>query len=168
MWWSLFHNQVAHFKPATIVKRLQYRCFPVNLAKFLRTAVLWNTSGWLLLAIFNKQNISKLERERFNKTCFNNYCIYAITFWIYFQKTMDFRLLDMTSSYQRCSVKKKALQNFAKFTGKHLCWSFFFNKRERFWCRCFPVNFTKILKTALLQNTFRQLFLQYLLLEHGY
>ena len=32
------------------------------------------------------------------------------------------------SSHQRCSVKKGVLVNFAKFTGKHLCHSLFFNK----------------------------------------
>ena len=31
-------------------------------------------------------------------------------------------------SHQRCSVKKRDLTNFSKFTGKHLCQSFFFNK----------------------------------------
>ena len=30
------------------------------------------------------------------------------------------------SSHQRCSIKKGALKNFAKFTGKHLCQSLFF------------------------------------------
>ena len=29
------------------------------------------------------------------------------------------------SSHRRCSVKKGVLKNFANFTGKHLCWSFF-------------------------------------------
>ena len=29
---------------------------------------------------------------------------------------------------QECSVKKDILENFAKFTGKHLCQSLFFNK----------------------------------------
>ena len=29
---------------------------------------------------------------------------------------------------RRCSVKKGVLRNFAKFTGKHLCQSLFFNK----------------------------------------
>ena len=29
---------------------------------------------------------------------------------------------------RRCSVKKGALRNFAKFTGKHLCQRLFFNK----------------------------------------
>ena len=32
------------------------------------------------------------------------------------------------SSHQRCSVKKGILRNLAKFTGKHLCQSLFFNK----------------------------------------
>ena len=32
------------------------------------------------------------------------------------------------SSHQRCSITKGVLRNFAKFTGKHLCQSFFFNK----------------------------------------
>ena len=32
------------------------------------------------------------------------------------------------SSHRRWSVKKDAFRNFAKFTGKHLCQSHFFNK----------------------------------------
>ena len=48
--------------------------------------------------------------------------------------------------------KKSVFRNFAKFTGKHLCLSLFFNKvvggsarllKKRLWHRCFPVNFTK-------------------------
>ena len=35
---------------------------------------------------------------------------------------------DIRSSHQRCSVKKGLLGNFAKFAGKHLCQSLFFNK----------------------------------------
>ena len=32
------------------------------------------------------------------------------------------------SNHRRCSVRKSVLIDFAKFTGKHLCNSFFFNK----------------------------------------
>ena len=49
--------------------------------------------------------------------------------------------------------KKGVLRNFAKFIGKHLCQSLFFNKvaglrpatllKKRFWYRSFPVNFAK-------------------------
>ena len=62
------------------------------------------------------------------------------------------------SSHQRCSMKKNVLRNSAKFTGKHLCWSLFFNKvaglrpasllKKRFWHRCFPVNFAEFLRTC--------------------
>ena len=56
--------------------------------------------------------------------------------------------------------KKITLRNFAKFTGKHLCQSLFFNKaaglslrpatllKKRLWHRCFPVNLPNS------QNTF--------------
>ena len=37
-------------------------------------------------------------------------------------------LFTLRSSHRWCSVKKGVLSNFAKFTGKHLCQSFFFNK----------------------------------------
>ena len=67
------------------------------------------------------------------------------------------------SSWQRCSVRKGVLINFAKFTGKHLCQSLFFNKvaglrsatllKKRLWHRYFPMNFVKFLKTSFLQNT---------------
>ena len=64
------------------------------------------------------------------------------------------------SSHQKCSIKKGVLRNFAKFTGKYLCQSLFFNKiaglgpatllKKRLWHRCFPVNFAKFLRTPFL------------------
>ena len=39
----------------------------------------------------------------------------------------ELRITDR-SSHRRCSVRKGVLSNFAKFTGKHLCQSLFFNK----------------------------------------
>ena len=49
-------------------------------------------------------------------------------------------------------------KNFTKFTGKHLCWSLFFNKvsgleacnfiKKRLQHRCFPVNFVEFLRTS--------------------
>ena len=40
----------------------------------------------------------------------------------------DGRLDPIRNSQQTCSLKKSVLRNFAKFTGKQLCQSFFFNK----------------------------------------
>ena len=63
------------------------------------------------------------------------------------------------SSHRMYSIRKGALRNFAKFTGKHLCQSLFFNKitaprpatslKKRLWLKCFPVNFAKFLRTSL-------------------
>ena len=66
-------------------------------------------------------------------------------------------LLTGRSSPPEVFCKKRFLRNFAKFTGKHLCQSLFFNKvaglrhatlvKKRLWHICFPVNFVKILRT---------------------
>ena len=37
-------------------------------------------------------------------------------------------MCNMQKQPPECSVKKGVLRNFAKFTGKHLCQSLFFNK----------------------------------------
>ena len=65
-------------------------------------------------------------------------------------------------SYQRCSIKKGILKNFAKFTGKHLCQSLFFNKvveqnfnlfKKETLAQVFSCEFCKFLRTPFLQNT---------------
>ena len=58
---------------------------------------------------------------------------------------------------------KSVLKNFAKFTGKHLCWSLFFNVvaglrlatllKKRLQHRCFPVRFEKFLITPFFCRT---------------
>ena len=75
------------------------------------------------------------------------------------------------SSHRRCFTKKGVLRNFAKFAGKHLCQSLFFNEvaslrlatilKKRLWYKCFPENFAKFLRTPFLQNTFGRLLLYY-------
>ena len=65
--------------------------------------------------------------------------------------------------------KKGVLRNFAKFTGKHLCQSFFFNKvaglrpatllKKRLWHRCFPKNFAKFLRAPSPTEHFQWLLL---------
>ena len=54
--------------------------------------------------------------------------------------------------------KKVVLKNFAKYAGKHLCQSLFFNKK-RLWHRCFPVYFAKFLRTSFSQKTSGRLLL---------
>ena len=60
-------------------------------------------------------------------------------------------------------MKKGDVKNFAKFIGKHLPQSLFFNKvpglrtttlsKKRLWRRCFPINFAKFLGTSFRQNS---------------
>ena len=55
----LFFNKVAGLRVTTLLrKKLWHRYFPVNFAKFLATAFLQNTSGWLLLYRSNLQIFS--------------------------------------------------------------------------------------------------------------
>ena len=71
------------------------------------------------------------------------------------------KLLYTEAVAQRCSVKKVFLEISQKFTGKHLCQSFFFNKvaglrpatllKKRLWHRCFPVNLVEFLRTLFLR-----------------
>ena len=46
MCWRLLFHEVADLRHATLLKKsLQYRCFPLNFAKFLRTYFLQNITG---------------------------------------------------------------------------------------------------------------------------
>ena len=59
---SLFFNNVAGMRPATLLKkRLWHRCFPMNFVTFLRTPFLQNTSG--------DRSVSQLSFENFWLSC---------------------------------------------------------------------------------------------------
>ena len=83
---------------------------------------------------------------------------------------LHFKNSKQRSSHRRCSLRKGVLRNFAKFAGKHLCQSLFFNKatglrparllKKRLWHLCFPLNFAKFIRTLFLQNTSGQLLLK--------
>ena len=69
----------------------------------------------------------------------------------------------------KASKKKGVLKNSARFTGKHLCQSLFFNQvaglrpatllKKRLWHRRFPVNLAKFLKTPILKSICERLLL---------
>ena len=79
-------------------------------------------------------------------------------------------LMKFGSSRPEVFCKKGVLRNFAKFIGKHLCQSLFFNQvaglrpatllKKRLWCRCFSVNFAKFLRTPFLTEHIRWLLLE--------
>ena len=67
--------------------------------------------------------------------------------WLFWIATVNI----LWGSYRSCSVIKGVLRNFAKFTGKHLCRSLLRLCRT-LWHICFPVNFTKFLRTPFLEE----------------
>ena len=67
--------------------------------------------------------------------------------------------MNSRSSHRSCSVKESIVNNFAKFTSKHLCQSLFYNEvtslrpatflNKKLWYRCFPLNFARFLRTSI-------------------
>ena len=76
-----------------------------------------------------------------------------------------------TSSQWRSSTKKTVPKNFAIFTGKHLCWSLFFNEvADLQGCNfsnnglqhsCFSVNIAKFLRAPILKTIWELLLLHF-------
>ena len=81
-----------------------------------------------------------------------------VNFSTVFRLRLFFGLL-LTKRYRRSRsevfCKKDVLRNIAKFTGKHLCQRFFFNKVAGLWHRCFPVNLAKFLTTSFFTEHLR-------------
>ena len=130
---SLF-DKVAVLQPINFIKkRLQHRCFPVNIEKFLKTSILKNICKWLLLlqssyhrkiTICNIVLISsvraKIAQETYLcnvQTTFHGEIIYNFA-WIYLGR----------SNHPDVFCKKSVLRIITTLTGKHLYQSIFFNK----------------------------------------
>ena len=60
---------------------------------------------------------------KFSRTLFSQSTSGRLLLWL-----IKYEILIVRNSHQRCSIKKVALKNFTKFTGKHLCQSPFLNK----------------------------------------
>ena len=96
------------------------------------------------------------------------YCI-LIDFFLYDGNIASCQRVFIKSNHPRCSIKKGVLESLAKFTGKYLCRSLFFNKvaclrsgnlsKKRLLCS--SVNFAKFLRTPFLQNTSGRLLLSH-------
>ena len=126
--------------------------FSCEFCKIYKNTFLQNTSGRLHL------DVSKITSTNiyFNVT----HVLYQNSAHILFLlrvNTFGVKIRSVfRSSRPEVFCKKCVLINFAKFTGKHLCQIFFFNKvaglrpetllTKRLWHRCFPVNFAKFLR----------------------
>ena len=80
--------------------------------------------------------------------------------------SLNIRSRMLISSHRRSSIKKDVLKNFAKFTEKHLCWSFFIIKpqgsgpQKETPTQVYSCEFCEKLKISCLQNTSMQLLLK--------
>ena len=108
-----------------------------------------------------KSSFSK--NKKFSKRSFLTYIPALVISFLLHDNLIHKLWVDLIND--RCShldvfCKKLVLRNFAKFTAKHLCQSFFINKvegfrpaillKKRLWRRCFPVNFAKFLRRSFL------------------
>ena len=73
--WSLFFNKVAGLKAYNFIKkRLWHRCFPVNMAKLLRTAFFIEHLWWLLPDFL--QNLLKTTVKKIIQKFLKNYFLF--------------------------------------------------------------------------------------------
>ena len=89
----------------------------VKFVKFVRTVILWNTFGRLLL-----------KTEAYSKPCQTSKMglfVKIVNNWKSWTIFIKNCILMFRSSRPEEFCKKGVLRNFAKFTGKHLCESLF-------------------------------------------
>ena len=91
------------------------------------------------------------------------YGFFKITYQVYM-------ILIDRSTHCRCSVKKSVLRNLANFTGKPLCWILFWRPlgRQLYQKKTPTELFAEFLRTPILQNICKWLFLDRLFYEPTY
>ena len=118
------------------------RCFPENFGRFFRT-ILYGICGQLHL------NISfHMKRKIKTRESLKRYC-YPQTKLLRNSSIKTCNIIHFRSSCLQVFYEISVFKNFAKLTGKHLCWSLFWIKKI-FQHSCFPVNFAKCLRRPIL------------------
>ena len=125
---------------------LRHKCFPVNIAKFLRTPSLKEgvcCKSSRLEAFCKKRVFLKISQNSQKNTCV------GVSFLIKLRAGLEGHHL------QCCFCCRASIFVDAQH---HKPATFFL--RKRLWHRCFPLNFAKILRSPSLQNTSGRLFLK--------
>ena len=106
-WQSLFFNKVAVLRPVTLLKkRLWHRCFPVNVAKFLRITFLTVYLQWLHL----KKPFQKFFYKKRRKV---PVAVYLWKIWEIYRATCELSFLYFEPKRSKIILHK--MQNLAKF-----------------------------------------------------
>ena len=168
-------NKVAALKVRNFVKKkLRHRCFPVNIAEFLKAPFFTEHLWWPFLQCTGYCFVQSWPKQTKSKLCkLFSFKIIAARSGPILHKSFFCAMLSQTyldniqytiflcgSSRPEVFCKKGVLKNFTKFTEKHLCQSLFLNKdaalrpvtllKKRLWHRYFPVNFAKFLRAPFL------------------
>ena len=124
--WLLLCHKLLKYEPCY---DLQSKMFWHSGFKIFKTRIswlrIWSYTELMRVSLckfFNKIFTKFWENDRFLR----------IFLYIYLQKSahsfQSFTKCFSRSNHRRCSLRNGVLKNFAKFTGKHLCQSHFFNK----------------------------------------
>ena len=118
----------------------------------------WFTSGHLSFPI----HITHIAKPTNNSSlCWWNFTkLTLMVRWKPWRKKTSYEAATEVKQPPRCSVRKCALRNFAKFAGRHLSQSLFFNKvflltllKRSLWHRSFLVNFANFLRKPSYRTT---------------
>ena len=123
-------------------------CLSVNFQMLLRSPVLQSTSGKLISSTSCQISTTRYRNKVFHK-CFST--------MLYKNKKQLFKGQKQPPEMFH---KKRYSQNFCNIHRKTPAPESPFNKVAGLRYRCFPVNFTKFLRTTFLQNTLEQLLLE--------
>ena len=118
-----------------------------------KTNISFNFYHWPTSTVLNRKvntNINIKTTHLISLTFFSYFLSFDSHVFIFFVFCIS---SNYKCSHRKCSVKKGAIRNFAKFTGKHLCQSLFLIKLQAW-------SFAKFLRTPFLQNTSVRLLLQ--------
>ena len=106
-WQSLFFNKVAVLRPVTLLKkRLWHRCFPVNVAKFLRITFL----TVYLQCLHPKKPFQKFFYKKRRKV---PVAVYLWKIWEIYRATCELSFLYFEPKRSKIILHK--MQNLAKF-----------------------------------------------------
>ena len=114
---------------------------------------------WISLTFLIQQNIFALTMAYYrNNISINTLCflcsllLSATNEYIWFQSNKFFNINTSCFIFHSTNNKYFYLAEFAKFIGKHLCWSHFLTKLQV--SRHFTVNFVQLVKKSNLQNSY--------------
>ena len=116
-------------------KRLWHKYFPVNFAKFLRTPLLQNTSGWLLLTKIHDPNRRKMRLPCFELRWLLNgmnmswHFVFSFLFFL-FRKNVIREQLD-EDDFRRCVFFSR--KYYSESTWSQLCSKVFINNYDATW-----------------------------------